>query len=64
MVRVTVKATVRVTPVWNEKSNMLRIFGTFAHFGEIVRIQVEYQTSRDTQGYAVRMYGIDLKFRE
>ncbi len=40
---------------------MLRFFGTFARFGEIVRIQVEYRTSRVTQGYVlIRMYGPGL----
>jgi hypothetical protein len=48
----------RVTPVWNEKC--YAFFGTFARFGEIVRIQVEYRTLRGTQGRAARMYGIGL----
>jgi len=38
------------------------LFGTFALFGEIVRIIVEYRTSRGTQGYVfIRMYGPSLR---
>ena len=47
----------------------LRLYGmksvtlssTFARFGEILRMQVEYRTLRGTQGYVLRLYKLALR---